>query len=330
MKAIVYEKYGSPDVLELREVANPSPGDNEILIKVRAASVNSWDWDLLRGAPLIVRLVGGGGLFKPKHAILGSDIAGRVEAVGKNVRRFRPGDEVFGDLSAHGWGGFAEYVCAPENLLTRKSDKMTFVEAAAIPQAGLLALQGLRKKKLEPGHKVLINGAGGGVGAFAIQMAVRASAEVTGVDSADKFDAMRALGARHVIDYAREDYTRTGKRYDLILDVTANRSVFDYTRALMHDGRFVMVGGATGTILQIAALGPLRSRKGGKQIGILAWRPSTSDLDEMTALFEAGEVRPVIDGCYPLHKAAEALRHLGEGRVKGKIIITVEKNNHAK
>lgn len=328
MKAILYETYGPPNVLHLQEVATPAPKDDEVLIKVHAASVNSWDWDMLRGRPFLFRIWSG--LFKPKHKILGADIAGRVEALGAKAKRFQPGDEVFGDVSMSGWGGFAEYVCVPENVMALKSAKMTFAQAAAIPQAALLALQGLRdKKRIRPGHKVLINGAGGGAGTFAIQIAKTLGAEVTGVDRTEKLDMLRAIGADHVIDCTRQDFTRTGSRYDLVLDVVANRSVFDYRRALSATGMFVMIGGSVTAMLQVAFLGPLISRIGAKKIGILAWHPSTSDLDHMKDLFESGKVVPVIDRCYPLHEAAEALRYLGEGRARGKVVVTVEQSDTA-
>jgi len=326
LKAVVYTKYGPPDVLQLKEVEKPTPKDDEVLVKVHAVSVNSWDLDLLGGKPLIFRPLWG--LFKPKFKILGSDIAGRVEAVGNKVKQFQSGEEVFGDISTSGWCGFAEYVCVPEHLLALKSANMTFDEAAAIPQAGLLALQGLRdKKQIHPGHKVLINGAAGGVGTFAIQIAKLFGAEVTGVDHTAKLDIIRSVGADHFIDYTNEDFTKNGKRYDFILDVAANRSIFDYARALSSTGIFVMVGGTMPTMLQIVLLGSLISKIGEKKIGILAWHPSTSDLDHMRELFEAGKVVPVIDRLYPLDDAAEALRYLGEGHAKGKVIITLEHNN---
>jgi NADPH:quinone reductase-like Zn-dependent oxidoreductase len=234
MKAIVYTEYGPPAVFQLKEIEIPAPRDDEVLVKIHAASVNSWDWELLSKKPSMVSL---GSRSNPKYKILGADIAGRVEAVGANVKQFKPGDEVFGDLCQSGWGGFAEYVCARENALALKPASMTFDEAAAVPQAGLLALQGLRNKgQIQPGQKVLINGAGGGVGTFAIQIAKSFGAEVTGVDSTMKLDKMRSIGADHVIDYTQEDYTKSGQRYDLILDVKANRSIFDYKRALRRKG----------------------------------------------------------------------------------------------
>ncbi len=255
MKAIVYDEYGSPDVLRLEGIDEPTVGDDDVLVRVHAASVNSWDWDNLRGKPFLTRVLWG--LFRPRRRVLGADIAGRVEAVGKNVTRFRPGDEVFGDLCESGWGGFAEYARARENALALKSHKMTFEQAAAFPQAGVMALQGVRDYgRLQPGQKVLINGAGGGVGTFAIQMAKAYGAEVTGVDSTKKLDLMRSLGADHVVDYTTQDFAKDGRRYDVILDVTAQRSMFDYRRVLNPTGVYIMIGGATVRILQLLLLRP--------------------------------------------------------------------------
>ncbi|MGD0550094.1 MAG: NAD(P)-dependent alcohol dehydrogenase [Candidatus Bathyarchaeia archaeon] len=325
MKAIVCTKYGSPDVLQLKEVAKPIPEDNEVLVEVHAASVNDWDWGLLRGKPFLNRLLFG--LLKPKIKILGCDIAGRVEAVGRNVKQFQPGDEVFGDISGCGWGGFAEYVCARENALALKPASMTFEEAAAVPQAAVLALQGLRDKgQIQPGQKALINGAGGGVGTFAVQIAKSFGAEVTGVDSTRKLDMVRSIGADQVIDYTQEDFTQSGQRYDLILDVAAYHSIFDYKRALSPRGIYVMVGGSTARIFQAMFLGPLISMTGSKKMGILMHKPN-KDLAFMKELFEAGKVVPVIDGRYPLSEVPEALRYFGEGHAKGKIVITVEHNS---
>ena len=322
MKAIVYHTYGSPDVLELKEVAKPTPKDNEVLVKVHAASVNSWDWDLLRGKPFLARLVGGG-VFKPKYQILGADIAGRIEAVGRNVRQFQPGEEVFGDLSGGSWGGFAEYVCAHENAGMLKPARMTFEEAAAVPQAALLALQGLRDKgQIKPGQKVLINGAGGGVGTFAVQIAKACGAEVTGVDSTRKLDLLRSLGADQVIDYTQADFTNNGQRYDLILDVVASRSIFAYKRALRPKGMGVIIGGSLATIFQALLLGPWIALTGRKKLGLLIYKQN-KDLVFMKELLEAGKVVPVIDRRYPLSEVAEALRYFGEGHVKGKVVITV-------
>jgi len=321
MKAIICRKYGAPDVLELEEIRKPTAGDDEVLVRVHAASVNSWDWDNLRGKPLIVRLLMG--FLNPKHEIPGSDIAGRVEAVGENVKRFQPGDEVFGDLCACGWGAFAEYVCAPEDALASKPANATFEEAAAVPQAAVMALQGIRDYgNTQPGQKVLINGAGGGVGTFAVQIAKYFGAEVTGVDSTSKLDMMRSIGADHVIDYTREDFTKTGQRYDLILDVAGYRSMFDYKRALGPNGIYVMVGGSMARILQLLLLGRWRSMTGSKKMVILVHKPN-KDLAFLKQLLEAGKVVPVIDGPFALSEVPEALRHLGEGHVLGKAVITV-------
>ncbi|MFC1941342.1 NAD(P)-dependent alcohol dehydrogenase [Chloroflexota bacterium] len=321
MKAILCTKYGPPDVLQLKEVEKPTPKDNEVLVKIHAASVNDWDWGLLIGKPFVNRLLFG--LLKPKK-ILGCDIAGLVEAVGRNVKQLQPGDEVFGDISGCGFGGFAEYVCARENALALKPASMTFEEAAAVPQAALLALQGLRDKgQIQPGQKVLINGAGGGAGTFAVQIAKSFRAEVTGVDSTSKLDMMRSIGADHVIDYTQEDFTKNGQRYDLILDVAAYHSIFDYKRALSPKGIYVMVGGSSARIFQVMFLGPWISMTGSKKIGVLMHKPN-KDLAFMKELLEAGKVVPVIDRRYPLSEVAEALRYFGAGHAQGKVVITLQ------
>jgi len=325
MKGVVYTKYGSPDVLELKEVEKPIPKDDEVLIKVHAASINSWDWDMLTGRPLEYRLFFG--ILKSKHKTLGCDIAGRIEAVGRNITKFKPGDDVFGDLCEGSWGGFAEYVCARENEIALKPAGMTYEEAAATPQAGLLALQGLcDKSEIKPGQRILINGAGGGVGTFAIQMAKSFGAEVTGVDSAGKLDTMRSLGADHVIDYTQEDFTKNGKCYDLILDVKTDRSIFDYRRALSSNGIYVTVGGRSARILQLVFLGPLISMTGSKKLTLIMHKPN-KDLNILNELIESGRVKPVIDRCFPLSATAEAFKYFGEGHFTGKIVITMEHNN---
>ena len=327
MKAIVYQQYGSPEVLEFKDVDKPIPKGNEVLIKVYASSINSWDWDLLTGKPYLYRLLFG--ILKPKLKILGADVAGKVVAVGKSVKQFQPGDEVFGDISGCSWGGFAEYVCASENALAHKSIRMTFEEAAAFPQAAVLALQALRYKgQIKQGQTVLINGAGGGVGTFALQIAKSYGAEVTCVDSTDKLDMLTSIGADHVIDYTKQDFTKNGKRYDLILDVVAHRSIFDSNRSLNPKGIYVMVGGSIARIFQIAFLGPWISMTG-KKMGILMHVPNTSDLKMMNEFFEAGNVAPVIDKRYPLSEVAEALRYFGQARVKGKVVITVGEKRKA-
>jgi NADPH:quinone reductase-like Zn-dependent oxidoreductase len=324
MKAIVHTKYGSPDVLRLKEIERPTPKDNEVLIKVQAVSVNRSDWENLTGSPLYARF---GGLLRPRHQILGSDIAGRVDMVGRNVRRFQPGDEVFGDVSFR-MGGFADYACALEKTLASKPAGLTFEQVAAIPQGSVIALQGIRDKgQAQPGQKVLINGAGGGAGMFAVQLAKLYGAEVTGVDNTGKLGFMRSLGADHVIDYTQEDFTKNGQQYDLILDVVANRSVFAYKRALRPNGRYFAVGGSVSTLFKILLLGPWIRRTTGKKIRILAVQPSLEDLVQVTELCEAGKVVPVIDRRFSLSEVPEALRYLGEGHVKGKVVIIVENNN---
>lgn len=322
MKAIVCTQYGSPDVLQLKDLPKPTPDDDKVLVKVHAASLNAADLETLRGV-FIVRMASP---RKPMSKILGSDIAGRVEAVGRNVKLFEPGDEVWGDLSfPHGLGAFAEYVSVSENALAPKPASMTFEEAATYPQAAIVALQSLRDKgQIQPGQKVLINGAGGGMGTFAVQLAKYFGAEVTGVDSTRKLDMLRSIGADHVIDYTQEDYTRSGQRYDLILDVAAYRSVFDYRRALTPGGIFMMVGGSLATLLQVVSLGSLISRTGSQKIGLNAWEPNNrEDLAFLAELFEAGKVVPVIDRRYPLREVPEALRYLEEEPHLGKIVITL-------
>ncbi len=321
MKAILYTKYGSPDVLQLTDVEKPVPADDEVLIKVQAVSVNRSDWERLTGKPLYARI---GGLLRPRNPILGSDIAGRVEAAGRNVKQFKPGDEVFGLMLNYG-GGFAEYACKSERALALKPAGMTFEQAAAIPQAAFIALQGIREKgQVRPGQKVLINGAGGGAGTFAIQLAKLAGAEVTSVDNAEKLELMQSLGADHVIDYTKEDFTKNGQKYDLILDVIAHRSVFAYQRALAPNGTHFMVGGSVGTMFQMLLLGPWIRRTTGKKIRLLLVQTDSKDLVYMTELIGSGKVVPVIDKRYSLSEAAEALRYLGAGHAKGKVVITVE------
>jgi NADPH:quinone reductase-like Zn-dependent oxidoreductase len=325
MQAMVYTRYGPPDVLHLAEVATPVPKDNEVLVKVHAASVNAWDWDLVTGKPLVYRLLFG--LRKPKHPIIGSDIAGRVEAVGSNVTQFQPDDEVFGDISGCGFGAFAEYVCAKEDVLALKPATMTFEEAAAVPQAAVLALQGLRQGQLRQGHQVVINGAGGGVGTFAVQIARYYGAHVTAVDSTEKLAMLRSLGADQVIDYTQEDFTRHGQQYDLILDVVAQRSPSDYQRALRPGGSLVVVGGSLTALLQAVIMGTWMSKTSKQKMGLLLHTPDQQDLGFVKELFESGTVVPVIDKRYPLHEAAAALRQLGEGHARGKVVITVARDD---
>ncbi len=327
MKAIVYTKYGAPDVLELEEVEKPTPKDDEVLVKVHATSVNAGDWHLLRGKPLLMRLMGFG-LLKPKHKILGSDIAGRVEAVGRNVKQFQTGDEVFGNTAKYGFGGFAEYVSVPENALVLKPTTISFEEAAAVPQAALVALQGLRDKgHIKAGQKVLIHGASGGVGTFAVQLAKSFGACVTAVCSTRNVDMVRSIGADQVIDYTQEDFTHNGQRYDLILAVNGYHSISDYKRALHPEGVYVMTGGSSAQMFQAMLLGPWISMTGSKKMGNSTHKPNTKDLNLMKELIEAGKVTPVIDRRYPLGETAEAIRYLEEGHARGKVVITVEYDN---
>ena len=320
MRAVVYHAYGLPEVLRVEEVEKPVAKDDELLVRVHAASVNQWDWDLLRGKPLLARL---GGLRRPQYTILGADIAGVVEAAGGNVTRFQPGDEVFGDISACGWGGFAEYAVAGQHALARKPAGLTFEEAAAVPQAAVLALQGLRKEgPIRPGLRVLINGAGGGVGTFAVQIAKSFGADVTGVDSAEKLAVVASLGADRVMDYMQEDFTQGRPGYDLILDIAARHSVFDCERALNAGGVYTMVGGSTGAILQVGLLGPLMAVVRRKKMSLLMHKPNYG-LADLTQLLETGKVAPVIDRCFPLSGVAEAIGYLGEGNARGKVVITV-------
>jgi NADPH:quinone reductase-like Zn-dependent oxidoreductase len=325
MKAVICTKYGPPEFLEFVNVEKPVPNDNEVLVKVHAASLNAADLDWVRGTPMI-RIAGP---FKPSIKILGSDMAGRVEAVGRAVEDLIPGDEVFADLSVCGFGAFAEHVCVPEELLTRKFADMTFEQAATLPQAAILAVQGLLgKHEIQPGQRVLINGAGGGVGTFAVQIAKTLGAEVTGVDSQRKLEMIRSIGADHVMDYRTEDYTKSGKRYDLILDVTANRSIFAYRRALRPGGVFVVVGGTEGALFQVMVLGSMISIAGSRKMGVLMWKPNREeDLLRLMELFEGGTVKPVIDRCFPLSNAAEALRYLEDGKALGKVVLTVADDN---
>ena len=325
MKAIVCRKYGSPDVLRLEELEKPTPKDHEVLLKVHAASANAGDWHLLRGEPFPVRLMFG--LLKPRHKILGADVAGRVAAVGRNVSEFQPGDEVFGDISVCGFGAFAEYVCVTENALVLKPANLSFEEAAAVPAAAVTALQGLRKGQIQPGQKVLVNGASGGVGTFAVQIAKSFGADVTGVCSTRNLDRVRSIGADHVIDYTREDFTQNGRRYDLILAANGYHSIGDYKRALSPNGIYVMTGGSGAQMFQAMFLGPWLSMVGNKKMGNLLMKPNKKDLVFVKELLEAGKVVPVIDRRYPLNEVADAIRYLEEGHARGKIVITLEHAN---
>lgn len=320
MKAIVYDRYGTTDLLQLQEVATPVPGDDEVLIKIHATSLNRSDWESLIGRPLYARL---GGLFRPVRHILGSDIAGRVEQVGKNVTQFKPGDDVFGDI-LDTMGGFAEYVCAQEKRLALKPAAMSYVEASTIPQAGVIAVQAIRDTgELRPGRKVLINGAGGATGAFTVQLAKMYGAEVTAVDNNSKLDFMRSLGADHVIDYTRQDYTKGNEDYDLILDLVAHRSIFAYPRVLKPNGSYFMVGGSVAIMLQILTLGPILHKSTGKNVRILVVRPNIKDMLFFTELCETNKIKLFIDRCFPLDEVPKAIQYLGDGHAKGKLVIAV-------
>jgi NADPH:quinone reductase-like Zn-dependent oxidoreductase len=327
MKAIVYTEYGSPDVLHLKDVEKSVPADDEVLVKVHAVSVNAADLHLLRADPFLIRL--SSGFLKPKHTILGSDIAGRVEAVGGRVTQFKPGDEVFGDISACGWGGFAEYVCVRENALVLKPTNLSFEQAAAVPMAAVTALQGIRHAgQIRPGQKALINGASGGVGTFAVQLAKSFGAEVTAVCSTRNLETARSIGADHVIDYTQEDFATNGQQYDLILAANGDRSISDYKRALSPTGVYVQTGGSMSQMTQAMIQGPWISMTGSKKMGNMGVaKPNQSDLVFIKELLEAGKVKPVIDRCYPLSEVPEALRYLEEGHARGKVVITVAQNN---
>ena len=322
MKANVVEKYGTPDVMEFKDVEKPTPKDNEVLVKVHAASINMADWHLLTADIFLVRLEMG--LLKPKNKILGADMAGRVEAVGKNVTQFQPGDEVFGDLARSGFGSLAEYVAVPEDVLALKPVNLTFEEAAAYPMAAVTALQGLRDMgKIQPGHKVLIQGASGGVGSFAVQIAKVLGAEVTAVCSTRNMELVRSLGADHVIDYTKEDFTKNGKQYDLILAVNGYHPINEYKNSLTPKGIYVMAGGATKQIFEAVLRGSFVSEKDGRKLGALTAQPKQADLIYLKGLAEAGKIKPIIDKRYPLSETAQALRYLGEGHARGKVVITV-------
>ena len=322
MQAIVNDRYGSAYVMQLREVAKPTPQEREVLIKVMATSLNSADWRFLVADPFFIRFTNG--LLKPKVTILGADVAGVVEAVGPGVTRFRPGDAVFGEMGVGRFGGLAEYVCAAEAWLIAKPERLSFPEAAALPMAGLTALQGLRDHgQIKPGQKVLIVGASGGVGTFAVQIAKALGAEVTAVCSTAKIDQARALGADHVIDYTREDFSRSGQLYDLVFVANGNRSLGDFEPALAPKGTMVLAGGGMRQLFQTILLGPRKSKPGGKTYKNFVAQTDLGDLDELVGMVLDGRIRPVIDHCYPLREAPEAMRYLGAGHARGKVVVVV-------
>ena len=325
MKAVVYEKYGDLDVLELKEVNKPIPKENEILIKNHASGINFADSGLVRGKPFLGRLWQG--LFKPKKHILGAEIAGIIESVGINVKRFKPGDEIFADIGDVGFGGFAEYVAVPEKVVVLKPTNLTFEEAAVVPVAAVVALQGLRNHgKLQSGQKILINGASGGIGSFAVQIAKTLGAEVTGVCSTKKLDKLRSLGADHVIDYTKENFTQGEQRYDLILDNVANHSFSNLRRALTLQGIIIPNSGHSGMgyVIKAFLLSPIMRQQGNMFLA----SSNSKDLDYLKQLIEDGKVTPVIDKTYPLSDTPEAFRYLEEEHARGKVVITVEQNNN--
>jgi NADPH:quinone reductase-like Zn-dependent oxidoreductase len=322
MRAVVSKEYGAPDVLKLTDVQKPTPKDGQVLVKVRATSVNYGNLVLLKGEPFLARLAFG--LLKPKYSIPGGDIAGQIEAVGKNVTQFQCGDEVFGDLSRYGWGGFAEYVSVPEKALALKPANISFEEAAAVPMAAVTALQALRDKgKIQSGNKVLINGASGGVGTFAVQIAKSYGAEVTGVCSTRNLDILQSIGADHVIDYTKENFNQKKQTYDLILGVNGHQPISVYKRALSPQGKFVHVGGSEAQLYQAMLMGPWISLTGQKKMGSFLQRSNQKDLIFIKELIEAGKVKPVIDKLYKLSEVREAFRYFAEGHAQGKVVMTV-------
>lgn len=323
MKAIVYTKYGPPDVLHLEEVKKPALNEEKVLVKVYAASINAGDWHMLTADFFPMRLMGVG-LFKPKNTILGADIAGCVEAVGRSVKQFRPGDAVFGDVFGLGSGSFAEYVSVPESALALMPSNVSFEQAAAIPVAAVTALQGLRDQgHIQPGQKVLVNGATGGVGTFAVQIAKAFGAEVTAVCSTRNLEMARSIGADHVIDYTKEDFTQNGRQYDLILAANGYHPLSAYKRALTPQGIYVFTGGLPAQTFQSLFLGPLMSESHGRKMTSVMKRANQKDLLLIRDLLEDGKIRPVIDECYPLSRTAEAFRYFEKGHARGKVVITI-------
>lgn len=322
MKAVVFEKYGGPEVLKLKDMPKPKPKEGEVLIKLHASSINDWDWQALRGIPFANRFFFG--LFKPnKHPVLGCDIAGVVASTGKGVKKFKKGDAVFGDISSGNWGGFSEYTTADENLLARKPDTISFEQAAAIPQAGVIAIQSLRHiRHVKKGETILINGAGGGSGSFTIQMAVNMGAEVTGVDNKHKQDLMKDLGAKQVLDYKKIDYTTQGIEYDRIIDHVAKRPLSHMRRALKSGGVGTIVGGDMSVIFSSYVLGGL----GKKKFSLLIMKADPKDLKRVAKMVEKGTIQPTIDKVYPLEDTRKAMNYFGKGLHKGKVVIKICNN----
>lgn len=321
MKAIVLSKYGSPDILQLKEVAKPTPENNEVLIRIHATAVNDYDWSMVRGKPYLYRLLFG--ILKPKKPIPGMELAGIVEQIGEKVKSLKVGDAVYGDISEYGFGSFAEYICINEKAVTPKPNMMTFEDAAAIPHAAMLAVQGLIDLgQIQNGQTILINGAGGGMGTLGLQIAKLFNAEVTGVDSGDKLNVMKSMGFNHVIDYKNDDFTKNGLCYDLILDAKTNRSTFHYLRSLNPNGKYVTVGGYLTRLLEAFLLKPFIPIFSNKKIHIVSLKPN-KDLAYINELFEAGKIKPVIDGPFKLSEAAKAIAYFGEGKHKGKVVISI-------
>lgn len=320
MNAIVRDTYGPPDILRLDDVPLPAIGDRDVLVRVEAASANAGDWHLLRGTPLPFRLVAG--LRTPRFKVIGTDIAGRVEAVGRLVSQFRKGDHVFGELSRCGYGAYAEFAVAPETALVAMPANLSFEEASTLPTAGMTALQGLRKGRIERARRVLINGASGGVGTFAVQIAKAFGADVTAVCSTRHVDTVRALRADHVIDYTQRDFAADNERYDLILATNGDRSIWDYRRSLAADGCYVMTGGSNRQLFEALVIGPVLSL-GRQTFGNLLVRPTQADLFLLKELCETGKLRPVIDRRFPLGDVAEAVRYVEEGRARGKVVVDI-------
>ncbi|HET8736068.1 MAG TPA: NAD(P)-dependent alcohol dehydrogenase [Pricia sp.] len=319
MKAIVCDRYGPPEQLQLREVPKPVPEKNEVLVKIHATAINDYDWGMIRGQPYLYRLLFG--LTKPKNPIPGMELAGTIEAVGADVTAFEIGDTVYGDISEKGSGTFAEYVCVDAKTFVRKPKSMSFEQAAAIPHAAMLAVQGLIDVgDLKKGQQVLINGAGGGVGTIGLQIAKLHDAEVTGVDTGDKLEMMESLGFDHIIDYKKEDFTQNGRRYDLVLDAKTNHPLSAYLRSLKPQGKYVTVGGKLGRLLQLLLLKPLIAVLYKKSVHLVALRPN-KDLAYINTLFENGKIKPVVDGPYPLKEVPRLIRYFGEGKHTGKIIV---------
>ena len=319
MKAAIYREYGSPDVISVEDIPMPTVSDSQVLVKVHAASINSWDWDLLRGDKMS-RLLGG--MFKPQYSVLGADIAGEVVSVGKDVTSFKPGDEVFGDLSESGWGGFAEFTAANESALATKPPDVSFEQAAALPQAAVMALQGVRDYgDTQAGEHILVNGAGGGMGTFALQLAKSLGAEVTGVDRGTKFATMQAAGADHVIDYTTTDFTKNGQRYDVILDAACHRSMFDNRRSLSDQGVYVMVGGQIRRLPQVLLLGGWLPFSGDKRMCLLMHEPN-KELAFLGELLASGKLVAIIDRSVTLEQLPAAFHHFASGLIEGKIVVT--------